>query len=1036
MMIPLIAVLEVALVIPQTSRASSLVEVSLRDGSDLEALARGGFDLAYLSPGWTADVIIHNEEEMNRLIASGLLFRMVHQDLEAFVEQRLAPPRDDMLGYPTYDEITDDIHQLADDFPNIVAEPVAIGRSIEDREIWAVKISDHPDEDEDEPEILITSLIHAREVITPEVTLAVMHLLTDGYGEDERITRLVDERQIWFIPCHNPDGYVFNEEDNGERMWRKNRRRNDDGSIGVDLNRNFGFQWGYDNIGSSPRGRDQTYRGTAPFSEPESQAVREFVNQHDFRISLYYHSYSNLCIYPFGYDFIPADQPELFRALGARLTEVSGYWVGTGWEIIYLTNGDSDDWLYGSDEHDQVLAMTIEVGNRDDNFWPPRERVEPLVNENLPLCINAIDFADEPRRAFPPPVPAEVTVYRDHIGMPHVEWVSPADEINPAVAFNLMTRRCGEPFIDQIENEDEVTGRWKVKYFILTRVFPHSEPNCLRVETRASMATLELRDDIVAPDTLTAWLRYRLNGGGGLALDVATDGFDWQPVEGLNTQEIIRGGYNHGPGIQHRNSNGWRRQWWNLGDWEGQSVRIRFRYVRFNNFNNRDYIYIDDIGPLPDVDWSEVAAEGLENNVWIGDEEMDEETEFLVQAVDADGHRSLWSPPARPVEAPPFFTLVVDRGWTMISLPLRPDEPALEALFAPWIEREVLTMVKNGNGEFFLPDHNFNMIGDWDTLSGYLVLLEQRDSLTVEGDPLPVDSPIPLELGWNMIPYFPDRPIAPEEALESIVDHLLFAKDDHGRFWAVRHDFNNMEDLAPGHGYLVKVEQRDTLIYPAGQERIDSQYISLLRNPDEFTPPGPDNHSIILRFEFPVRPGEIILRDNDGGLAGVGRIDQTASNLGIAAWGEARPGSRGFANGEAFRVYWRPQAGGLEIPLELDRLEGDRSYRVNGFSIFAAKIASGFLIPIQSGLVDAYPNPFNRAVRLSYEIDTPSDVQLAVYDGAGRMIELVASGHQTAGRYELVWDCGSRPSGVYIARLVERSKGTAHASQTKLLLLR
>ena len=127
-----------------------------------------------------------------------------------------------------------------------------------------------------------------------------MHWLGENYESDLLASHLVNNRELWFIPAINPDGLVYNQSiaPNGGGMQRKNARQTCSGTPdGVDLNRNYSYMWGYDNEGSSNDGCDETYRGTAPFSEPETQAVRDFVESHDFPIAFNYHSYSNLLIY-------------------------------------------------------------------------------------------------------------------------------------------------------------------------------------------------------------------------------------------------------------------------------------------------------------------------------------------------------------------------------------------------------------------------------------------------------------------------------------------------------------------------------------------------------------------------------------------------------------------------------------------------------------------------------------------------------------------------------------------------------------------
>src|SRR5258705_319958 len=126
-----------------------------------------------------------------------------------------------------------------------------------------------------EVHVIVDALHHAREPESMQATIWTMLALLERYGTDPLSTYLVNEREIWFVPCVNPDGYVYNESTNpgGGGLWRKNRRANAGGTTGVDLNRNYAFQWGFDNSGSSPTPTDETYRGTAAASEPEVGAL-------------------------------------------------------------------------------------------------------------------------------------------------------------------------------------------------------------------------------------------------------------------------------------------------------------------------------------------------------------------------------------------------------------------------------------------------------------------------------------------------------------------------------------------------------------------------------------------------------------------------------------------------------------------------------------------------------------------------------------------------------------------------------------------
>jgi len=228
--------------------------------------------------------------------------------------------------------------------------------------------------------VLYMGLHHAREIITPEIILHWMNFLLRNYGKSNLVTYLVDNRQIWLVPIVNPDGhnYVFTV----DSYWRKNRRDNGDGSFGVDLNRNYSYMWGYDNIGSSPIPRSDTYRGTGPFSEPEAQAIRDFVEGHHFTLALSYHSYGNLFLYPWGYIRENTPDHSTFVSISEVAVSRNGYEHGNPASgAIYITNGDTDDWLYGEQtSKNKVFGFTPEVG---EEFHPPESKIPELILENL-----------------------------------------------------------------------------------------------------------------------------------------------------------------------------------------------------------------------------------------------------------------------------------------------------------------------------------------------------------------------------------------------------------------------------------------------------------------------------------------------------------------------------------------------------------------------------------------------------------------------------------------------------------------------------
>jgi len=302
-------------------------------------------------------------------------------------------PSDPSAGlYHTYSEIETELKALSATHTNI-AFVTSIGKSVEQRDLWAVKISDHVAQDEDEPVVVLLGCHHAREWISVDVPFLIARYLIENYASDSSIARLVDNAEIWVVPMVNPDGHQYSVMT--DRLWRKNRRNNGDGTYGVDLNRNYSYQWG--GPGSSGDTFSDIYRGPAPFSEPESQAVRDFLQQQQPRALISYHNFSQLILYPWGYTFTAApDKPlldSLAVAMAHRIRSVHGenYKPGQA-STLYLASGDTVDWLYALLG---VPAYTIEL--RPNSSFPgfrlPESEILPTFEENLPAALMLIDWA-------------------------------------------------------------------------------------------------------------------------------------------------------------------------------------------------------------------------------------------------------------------------------------------------------------------------------------------------------------------------------------------------------------------------------------------------------------------------------------------------------------------------------------------------------------------------------------------------------------------------------------------------------------------
>ena len=305
-----------------------------------------------------------------------------------------------MGGFLTYQEMLDQLDSMVAKFPNLVSarQQIDTCHSIEGRPIYWMRISNHPDSDQTtKPQILYTALHHAREPAGLTDMIYYMWYLLENYDNSAEVKALVDNTEMYIIPCVNPDGYIYNEttNPNGGGLWRKNRRHNSDSTYGVDLNRNYGYNWGYDNVGSSNVTTSDTYRGTVGFSEPEINATKWFAEHHNFKIAVNYHTYSNMLIYPWGYQAgLLTPDSSLFIAYTKVMTKYNGFLYGTGDQTVgYTTNGDSDDWMYGEQtSKNKILSMTPESGAATYGFWPPASEVVNVCRENFDLIYFAHKF--------------------------------------------------------------------------------------------------------------------------------------------------------------------------------------------------------------------------------------------------------------------------------------------------------------------------------------------------------------------------------------------------------------------------------------------------------------------------------------------------------------------------------------------------------------------------------------------------------------------------------------------------------------------
>ena len=309
-----------------------------------------------------------------------------------------------MSGYHNYPEMVAEIQQAEADFPDIV-HVFSIGKSYQGRDIWAAKISDNVAEDEDEPEVLIDALHHAREHLTTEQALATLRWLTQDYGTDDTVTRLVNTREIYLIFALNPDGMQYDLTGNPFRAWRKNRQPNPGPSVGTDLNRNYGYRFGCCG-GSSGSGKNIEYRGAHAFSAPETRAMRDFVQSRvvhgvqQIRTHITLHTNGELILWPYGYTKknVPPDMTALdqqtFASLGRAMARTNGYTAEQSSDL-YITDGDQIDWLYAKY---RIFTYTFELFPTEKptvwaDHYPDDSKIAKQTARNRQAILLLIDRA-------------------------------------------------------------------------------------------------------------------------------------------------------------------------------------------------------------------------------------------------------------------------------------------------------------------------------------------------------------------------------------------------------------------------------------------------------------------------------------------------------------------------------------------------------------------------------------------------------------------------------------------------------------------
>jgi hypothetical protein len=379
-----------------------VIRVQVKSPEQLKALLALNIDVLSHEYG-VGPIDVHASVEQRAAITKlALPFEVLNPDMMGtYVNERAENMLRAGLGNPfdSYLDINNTyafMDNLVSSHPDLIEEIAPIGTTIEGRPIRVWRITG-PDKSP-KPGVFYHGLQHCREWITGPIILYIANQLVTTYDSNPAIQNLVNGVDFYLMPVANPDGYAYTWIDATTRLWRKNRRNNGDGSFGVDLNRNWAHGWGGEGASDFPD--YDTYRGTGPFSEPETQAFSNFITTHPkIRGYLDYHSYGQFVMWAYGEDFITLPEPDFsrFYEIGQmyhrKAKEVTGqfYYPGPISQTLYQASGTSVDWTYGTAGR---TAMTVEV--RDTGAWEfelPPAQILPTCQENFAGAIYLAEWS-------------------------------------------------------------------------------------------------------------------------------------------------------------------------------------------------------------------------------------------------------------------------------------------------------------------------------------------------------------------------------------------------------------------------------------------------------------------------------------------------------------------------------------------------------------------------------------------------------------------------------------------------------------------
>lgn len=538
-------------------------------------------------PGAWVDIIIPSNR-LQELSGLNLEYTTLIEDLEEYDAA--------MAGsYHTLAQVETMMEDIASNYPSIT-KLYSIGTSHEGRDIWCLEITDNPGVDEGEPGVFFMGLHHAREWPTVEICLHIANNLTSLYTVNSTIADLVDNRRIWIVPVTNPDGYYYCHDQGVD--WRKNRHYFPQfNSYGVDTNRNYNGSSDGNILGTwgsilswanSHNYANECYSGPGPTSEYENQAVARMFLKNDITATITYHTYGETVMWPWGYTGGQTPDNSYLTLVGQQIAQRIKVQSGSGSYDphqsygLYPTVGDMIDYTYGYSHYVQGKATFPYCVEACNEFHPAANYLDQITKENCEGALYLLQEAENIRdtvvsRVIPPVISP---MANDSDGTYRVSWALQNENANPD-AFELREMQNLSVVTDDAESG---TAFWRLEGFTSSTARYYSGGMSFKARNAdydASAMTTRTPVFVTPGMILSFWCWYALQSNYDFAyVEVSQNGRSYQILDSFTGS-----------------SGGWVQKEYNLENYTGKSVFIRFR-LGTDAGGHQEGFYVDDISPI------------------------------------------------------------------------------------------------------------------------------------------------------------------------------------------------------------------------------------------------------------------------------------------------------------------------------------------------------------------------------------------------------------------------------------------------------